>query len=109
MNVGLKSLIKSIADIEQLVVDSISKQMMAALLDCMALPADAASDISSWSQLQSDVKGLSNPVNLQDLISYVESQFQNKIPGLSGSKAQSVTSALIALVRSAIALEQAFV
>jgi len=108
MNTELKNLISTLFDGEKLVADLLKKNYAAVMMDGMALLSDGPGDVSGYSDLQNEIKGLSQPSNLQDLENFVVQKFAS-IEQLSGAKAQSIIAAVVNLINAAIAVEQAFV
>jgi hypothetical protein len=108
MNTELKNLISTLFDGEKLVSDVLNKNYASVIMDGMALLGDAPGDISGYSDLQNEIKGLSNAANIADLISFIQQKFSS-IEQLSSAKAQAVITAIVGLINAAIAVEQAFV
>ena len=108
MNTELKVLISTMFDGEKFVQDTISKNYFALVSDGLALLSDAPGDIAGFSDLQNEIKGLSQPANEADLIAFVQQKFSS-IEILSTPKAQTIIGAIVNMIASSIAVEQAFV
>jgi hypothetical protein len=108
MNTELKALIGTAFDGEKLVVDTLKKNYFSLISDAMAVMSDVPADIGGFSDLQNEIKELSNPANEADLVAFVQQKFAS-VQVLSSAKAQQVISATVNLISAAIAVEQAFV
>lgn len=108
MNTELKNLINTAFDAEKLAVDAVNKSYFKLIGDALAMVSDAPGDVAGFSGLQAEALALSNPTNLADLTSFIETKFST-IPALSGVKVQAVIAAIMNLIPAVVALEQAFV